>query len=212
MGRSRCSLSRPPNPGDASQIRLSYASGPMSMAIALEDSDVDGNSGDLAVAGEIAYSGDAFSGEISGIYWQNDNDNGYAYYGDGWQVGVGGSAALGDVLSLSVAAAIGENSYTGGYWLISGLASAQMTDQVHAEIGASYLAYTDGSSGSWGPYSGSDSVLEALAGIYYEPVSQLTFGLEGEYTNLADASYYNADLYTNGDGFWTFDFVSVWRF
>jgi len=76
------------NPGDTSQMRLTYASGPFSAAIALEDASIQGDSGDdetlasysedqLGVAGEIKYSGDMFSGEISGV-WRglNDDDDG----------------------------------------------------------------------------------------------------------------------------------------
>ncbi|MGH6855614.1 MAG: hypothetical protein ACREDN_09365, partial [Aestuariivirga sp.] len=56
------------DPGDAQQIRLSWASGPIGIAIALEESDAAGSSfgpGDLAVAGQVTYSGDVISGEIS---------------------------------------------------------------------------------------------------------------------------------------------------
>lgn len=104
---------------------------------------------------------------------------------------------------MSVAGAIGQNSYTGDYWLVTGLASAQMTDQVHAEIGASYSEYTDFN----------DNIFEALAGIYYEPVSQLTFGLEGEYTKLPSCGVGSGCTFnTENNDFYTFDFVSVWRF
>ena len=62
------------DPGDTSQIRLSYASGPISAAIAVEDATGNGNYwGDVvpvmilsALPAEIKYSGDSFNGEISG--------------------------------------------------------------------------------------------------------------------------------------------------
>ena len=41
-----------------------------------------------------------------------------------------------------------------------------------------------------------------LAGIYYEPVSQLTLGLEGEYR----------DPDGGNNNILTVDFVTVWRF
>ena len=68
------------DPGDTSQLRLSYASGPMSAAVALEDASGVGTSwGDydaLGVAAEIKYSGDSFNGEISGV-WRQD---GWCWY------------------------------------------------------------------------------------------------------------------------------------
>ena len=70
------------DPGDATQMRLSYASGPFSMAVAIEDASLykDGkadsyNGNNLGVAGEIKYSGDAFSGEISGVYRSVNEDS-----------------------------------------------------------------------------------------------------------------------------------------
>ena len=71
--RDEDNISVATNPGDTTQIRLSWASGPVSAAVALEDSDYDGGAGDLGVAGEIKYSGDTFSGEISGIWYEHDN-------------------------------------------------------------------------------------------------------------------------------------------
>ena len=61
------------NPGDAAQVRLSYASGPLSVAIALEDSDYDGGSGDMGVAGRIGYAGDTFSAQLAGILYEHDD-------------------------------------------------------------------------------------------------------------------------------------------
>ena len=118
------------DPGDTTQLRLSYASGPFSMAVALEDSgfnngygnDNDYNNGqNLGVAGEIKYSGDAFSGEISGVYRSVNNDDytlsnplsGIAENYDAsidslWQVGAGVGFNMGDIASLSLAAALAE--------------------------------------------------------------------------------------------------------
>ena len=49
-------------------------------------------------------------------------------------------------------------------------------------------------------------VTEVIAGIYYDPVSQLTLGLEADW---ADGL---ADFYGFDDEFLTVDFVTVWRF
>jgi len=124
------------NPGDVTQMRLSYASGPISFAIALEDASKDAggdnldaddtlNGDQLGGAGEIKYSGDAFSAEISGV-WRGINEDSYDEYKgknagkdvtfavtDGfpenlWQIGAGVGFALGDMANFSLAAATGE--------------------------------------------------------------------------------------------------------
>jgi hypothetical protein len=234
------------NPGDTTQMRLSYGSGPFSIAVALEDASIraggdnfsaaDSINGDeLGGAGEIKYSGDMFSGEISGV-WRGLNDD-YANVDSLWQVGAGLGFSLGDMASLSLAAAMGAgpivNTYEGeivsgvpvdnNWWGISGLASVNLNDAVHAEIAAGYKSrdidnYTDGdgdrlSNPNWSQWG-------ILGGIYYDPVDQLTIGVEGEwYTTDRSATLYDADA--AGDSKYKFDgsnesfsvdLVSVWRF
>ena len=255
------------NPGDTTQLRLSYASGPFSMAVALEDASVNntfvGNSGrfneyndQLGVAGEIKYSGDVVNGEISGVWRGRNTDTIFSYFGtddgwspdDLWQVGVGIGFALGDMASLSLAAAMGAGPFetvapnsspaagdiTGGlpvnntWWGVSGLASANLSDAVHAEIGVGYKARDfeerDVTTvlGTW-EAGGSYNSFGVLGGIYYDPVDQLTLGVEAEYwTNDWDNSFtlldktgaktpIKADLDFTSENFQV-DFVSVWRF
>jgi hypothetical protein len=208
------------NPGDVSQMRLSYASGPFSMALALEDASLrdgtlgggDAANGDrLGAAGEIKYSGDMFSGEISGVWRDIDEDT--IWGGDApyhvaeslWQVGIGVGFALGDIANLSLAAAMGEgpfatvnegvletNDITGNYnqswWGVSALASMNLSDEIHAELAAGYKE-RDGDSFTFDTdfddnfrTSGADyETYGVLAGIYYTPVDQLTIGVEGEW-------------------------------
>jgi hypothetical protein len=129
------------NPNDTTQMRLSYGSGPVSFAVALEDAslraggdnfnaDDRANVDQLGAAGEMKYSGDIFSGEISGV-WRGVNgdelssvtltraDDSKADFDildselDAmWQVGVGLGFALGDMANLSLAAAMGEGPLT----------------------------------------------------------------------------------------------------
>jgi hypothetical protein len=183
------------NPGDVTQIRLSWGSGPMTAAIALEDSDYDGGSGNMGVAGEIKYAGDSFSGEISGVFYEHDNSAGAlidpGQSEEGWQVGAGVGFALGEMVSLSAAGAIGEEPSKGDYWSASALVGFTLTDSVRMEAGASYVEYDDINVEVW----------EALAGIYYEPVSQLTLGLEVDYAEGL------ADFYGFDDEALIFDFV-----
>jgi hypothetical protein len=262
------------DPGDTTQMRLSYASGPFSMAVAIEDSGLNNGFGNdnnnyngqnLGVAGEIKYSGDAFSGEISGLY-RSVNDDDYSFGGNGidpatgltgaygynanidalWQVGVGVGFNLGDIASLSLAAALGsgptqevnnngtiEASFpvSNDWWGITGLASANLSDSVHAELGAGYK-HREGDSHNgvdWavtGPvwkYAGFDyDTWGILGGLYYTPVDQLTIGLEGEWytadTNITRrgivgtvAEGYKDSVDVSTDN-WTVDLVSVWRF
>lgn len=180
------------NPGDATQVRLTYASGPLSAAIALEEGDTFSafGAGDLAVAGEIAYHGDTFSGEISAISWGGDDQ--VNVFGSGWQVGAGVGFALGDMANVSLAAGTGQDTTEGDFWNVSGLVSFNLTEAVHAEIGAAYGEYTDFNV----------DLTSVIAGIYYDPVAQLTLGLEGQWS---DSNIW-------GDDFTTFDFVSIYRF
>ena len=266
------------DPGDTTQLRLSYASGPFSMAVALEDSGLNNGFGNdnnyvngqnLGVAGEIKYSGDTFSGEISGVYRSvNDDDytvglvdaSGNAIVYDPsidslWQIGAGLGFNLGDIASLSLAAALGSGPFEevnsdgdlvaaypvqNDWWGISGLASANLSDSVHAEIGVGYK-HREGDShkgldlaGNEGwKYGGFDyNTWGVLAGLYYTPVDQLTIGLEGEwYTSETSISRKSTAAYEStesdpiaweGEGLkdtldvntdnWSVDLVSVWRF
>jgi hypothetical protein len=146
--------------GDTTQMRLSYNSGPMAFAIALEDDEsVGSDKNDLGMAAELKYSGDVVSGEISGGYWESD---------DAW-VGVGIGFGL-DMFSVSMSGAFGELDNT-KFWKANMLAQVNMTDAVHAEAGVNYFS----------PEGASNNQIGVLAGIYYDPVSQLTIGLEAEY-------------------------------
>jgi hypothetical protein len=164
--------------GDATQMRLTYASGPLSAAIAVEDGTAGG--GELAAggesplrfAGEIAYAGDSFSGEISGIYVSADGD-------DGYNIGAGVGFNLGDFASLSLAGGIGNTINSAGpifddsdYYFINGLASMNLSDSAHAEIGVGYK-----------DYDGDADVFGVMGGLYYHPVDQLTIGLEAEWVS-----------------------------
>ena len=261
------------DPGDTTQMRLSYASGPFSMAVAIEDASLmkngesDGYSGsNLGVAGEIKYSGDSFSGEISGVY-RSVNSSDYDFTGKStgggyfasavgynykanidalWQVGAGVGFNLGDIASLSLAAAFGQGPYqetnssgditrsvpvNNKWWGVTGLASANLSDTVHAEVGAGYK-HREGDDHDGGDFGGTTGVLwkykgfdyetwGILGGVYYTPVDQLTIGLEGEwYTSdttlsrtskvIPDVTYKDTlDISTDN---WTVDLVSVWRF
>jgi len=216
------------NPGDRTQMRLSWASGPLSFAVAVEDADLNsyvGNDG-LGAAGEIKYAGDTFSGEIAGGYW-NDRDSNS---NDQWQIGAGLGFSW-DPVGISIAAGMGDTGTDGtlsnsdgntspislisdlSYWKASILASVGMTDGIHAEIAYGYSNWDDGVAGAYTGINGDTNAV--MAGIYYDPVAQLTIGVEGEYwvTDLSgDAASGNGDTIGLDTTAWSVDLVTVFRF
>jgi hypothetical protein len=213
------------NPGDSKQMRLSYASGPLSMAIAIEDATRDfsfdpvgnplavppvlpdvvasggnpfgGGNSDLGVAAEIKYSGDAINGEISAV-WRNSS---LPFESDPWQVGAGVGFSLGDMASISLAAAAGKIYSGQKFWGASALASANLSETIHLELGGAYRNWGNSNNNVNFPGPFADSV-SALAGLYYDPVSQLTIGLEAEYFNPKGGNNNTASV----------DLVTVFRF
>ena len=233
------------DPGDTTQMRLSYASGPFSAAIAVEDASTNGDdvvgkasANQLGVGGEIKYSGDSMSGEISGVWRSLDDDawEGTQFGTDAsWQIGTGVGFGLGEMASLSFAAAMGEgpatavdadgnntNNYpwNASWWGASALASVSISDEVHVEASVGYKDWTfdDVTFGDF-DYSADYSLMVVGAGVYYTPVDQLTIGLEASYsekvgTAIADDKHvddtdYKAKLENDTV---TLDLVSVWRF
>jgi hypothetical protein len=171
------------DPGDTSQMRLSYASGPISAAVALEDASGNGSMwgawDSLGVAAEIKYSGDSFNGEISGIY----RSEGDADWNDGtWRIGAGVGFSLGDMASISVGAQMASDENDNDFWGASILASMNLSDTSHIEAAYGYKDYDNGG-----------DVNAFLVGLYYDPVDQLTIGVEAEYIDDDNNSNINND-------------------
>lgn len=186
------------NPGDTTQLRLTYASGPISMAIAVEDatgagsqfSGVGGTVDDnMGAAAELKYTGDTFNGEIS-AFWRD----GAGAFSDPWGIGAGIGFALGDMANLSIGAQAGEYNSGVDYFRVSALAGFNLTDAVRAELAGGYTSDDIAGDEVWG----------VLAGIYYEPVSQLRLGLEAE--------WFNTDSALGDDDTVVVDFVTRWSF
>ena len=117
------------------------------------------------------------------------------------------------------------------------MASVNLSDEIHAEIGAGYKN-RDGDSfdfdnenydpltsefARWSSDGVEYSTWTVLGGLYYDPVDQLTIGVEAEYyTTDTSATLYGDsdddgenDTKLNVDGEsenFTVDLVSVWRF
>ena len=231
------------DPGDTTQLRASYVAGPVTFAAAVESASI-GNSdagsasvnsaisaGLLGVAGEVSYTGDVFSGEIAGI-WRDSNksETGSSQI---WQLGLGGSITMGDVGSLTFAAAIGEGPYevqsTGTiinglpynntWWGVSAFTSIKLGDKAHMELAGGYKN-RDGDQATYKDYTVSGvnyHTYAVLGGLYYTPVDQLTIGVEGEwYSTSTEGDAVSKDnvrysVNASSDTLWA-DAVAVWSF
>jgi len=226
------------NPGDTTQMRLSYASGPLSFAIALEDASQNVTAGipykaaaplriagnHLGAAGEIKYAGDAFSAEVSAGWWNTGGEliSKVVPYSnapidktsDSYQVGIGAGFNIGDMAKISTAAGMGRLVDGSKYWKASILASANLSDSVHAEIAYGHANFGSHVDVVTTAYKSKTDAF--LAGIYYDPVAQLTIGLEGEWSR-SKFSGMGATIGTAGTGgakvtTSQVDLVTVFRF
>lgn len=193
---------------DPTQIRLSYASGPISFAIALEDEGNAGNKSAFGVAGEMKYAGDTIGFDLNAGVW--DSKDSFLDNSDSaWTVNAGANMALGDIASLGVAFGVGEDQHVAGnadrYAKASAFLGFTLSDAVSAEFGG---AYTD--------YKGNSSDYTLAGGLYYTPVSQLTLGLEASYRkskNVIEAANQGDNFIDVVSGKRTrADVVAIWRF
>jgi hypothetical protein len=180
---------------DPTQIRLSYASGPISFAVALEDEDEQNATTlgkQMGVAAEMKYSGDTIGFDLNAAHWAGATS---AVNDDAaWTVNAGANMALGDIAKLGVAIGVGEDSHLAGnadrYSKASVFLGFTLSDALSAELGG---AYTN--------YKGLNDQYTVGGGLYYTPVSQLTLGLEASYKREKN---------TIKDT--TLDVISIWRF
>jgi hypothetical protein len=167
---------------DTAQIRLTYASGPISFAMAIEDYGNGFGGGPnltksaLGFAGEMKYSGDAYGFELNGGYWGGK----WASADANWTINAGANIGLGDMATLSMAVGVGEDQHQAAngdrYTKGSLFVSFDLSDAVTAQMGISarnYKARPDN--------------MSIGGGLYYTPVSQLTLGLEADYNNEKNA-------------------------
>ncbi|MDE2383846.1 MAG: hypothetical protein KGO53_04440 [Alphaproteobacteria bacterium] len=170
------------------QIALAYNDGPLGLAVALEDAGNDAatNASAFGVSGKASYKGDMFSADLSGGYWGHPTGNA------AWNVSAGVGMKM-DMVSFGAALGTGNGgayqkniAYTG----LSAYAIAKIADQAQFELGFVHDFGTDANDKLQGA-----SLYEA--GLYYNPVKQLTLGVEGQYQvgGVADQSYV-ADLVT----------------
>jgi hypothetical protein len=183
----------PSNPYNE-QIRLTYSSGPLSFAIALEDADnavylrngdvIDGDRGDLpAVQSYFMYSTDSFTAQIVGLYQKDDaGDN------DDWAIGGGAALNITEGIQLLGAAVFGEgtSSYAANlaplttdeqFWAGSVGILANLSEDTRLELGVGYEDYDD-----------AGKALGVGGGVYWDPVSQVTLGVGATYIDFKDAA------------------------
>lgn len=185
--------------GDPAQFRLSYSDGPLGVAIAVEDYTNDSHYpngySSLGVAGKVTYAADAFAVDVSGGYWASPStvwDDPEA----AWVIDAGAQFSLSSAFQIGGAIGIGSgNHLDDDYTAASVYANVGLGDTITASVGFNETWYTQGTT-----YQ--SSIFDA--GLYYNPVSKLTLGVEGSYTTYSDGRY--------GDGSYNADFVSIWRF
>ncbi|WP_119388911.1 hypothetical protein [Taklimakanibacter lacteus] len=187
------------------QFRLTYASGPLSFAISVEDPDgaltavnvsdtglitaatlavVTGSTVDRSdlpnLQAYIMYSSDSFTAQLVGLVQDDD-------FGDtDWAVGGGGTIGISDGFQITAAAVFGEGttSYANNvgpltndeeFWGASVGIIAGLSEDTRLELGAGYE-----------DYDVSGTALGFGGGIYWDPVSQVTLGIGATYIDRDD--------------------------
>jgi hypothetical protein len=216
----------PSNPNNE-QMRLTYASGPLSFAISVEDSDagttfdvttalalvpntagtafITTNAQNLvstrqadrsdipAVEGYVMYSSDAFTGQIVGMYQQDDMGD-----SDDWAVGGGATIGLGEMFQLTAGGVVGQgtNQYANNispltvdedFWAASLGLLANITEDTRIELGVGYEDYNE-----------AGTALGVGGGIYWDPVSQVTLGVGATYVDFQDVQNVVVGTRNNG--------------
>jgi hypothetical protein len=215
----------PSNPANE-QMRLTYSSGPLSFAIAVEDPDnitttsVAGNHltcstlgvgpSDICTAdglhvvddfsektqdksdipnvqAYLMYSSDSFTGQIVGLY-QDDN-----FGSDDWAVGGGATVGIAEGFQLTAGAVVGQgtSSYANNlsplttdedFWGASVGVLANLAEDTRLELGVGYEDYDN-----------AGTALGFGGGVYWDPVSQVTLGAGATYIDFGDHATVNDD-------------------
>jgi hypothetical protein len=168
------------------QLRLTYSSGPLSFAVALEDSDSANNGtstrdvSDLpALEAYLMYASDTFTAQIVGLVQDDDigDDLDWALGGgatigiaDGFQVTAG--AVLGEG-TLQYANNIGPITLDDEFWGASIGLLVNLSEDTRLELGAGYEHYDE-----------AGAALGFGGGVYWDPVSQVTLGVGATYVDF----------------------------
>jgi hypothetical protein len=161
------------------QMRLSYASGPISFFVAVDDgSDVVHPVGSLDdmpdFHANFGWAGDMFSLGLGAMFQSN------ATASDSFQVAGSLKFNLSDSISMWLGGNVGDDplgvspllgAVAGDYFTVFGGIKANVTEATYVELTGGYKS-TD-----------THDRMNVNAGIYWNPVSQFKIGLQGDYTN-----------------------------
>ncbi|MFZ5672132.1 MAG: hypothetical protein ACOZAM_04130 [Pseudomonadota bacterium] len=192
------------------QMRLTYTSGPLSFAIAVEDADAGSTFGVVvtkdvlpgpvtvtsaavvgvgqadradipAIEGYLMYSSDAFTAQLVGLYQTDDiGDN------DDWAIGGGATVGLGEMFQLTAGAVVGEG--TSQY---ANNVSPLTVDEEFWGASVGLLANLSEDTRlelgvGYEDYDDAGTALGFGGGIYWDPVSQVTLGIGATYIDRND--------------------------
>ena len=194
-----------------SQFRLTYSSGPLTIAASLEDND----EGDLpAVAGAIVYDSGSFLLTASAI-WEEEDDSSFLDTEDNWFVGAGAVVRLSDMFRLEGAAGMGEGYEHASYvtettdendfefWGANVLAVVSFAEAMRVELGFAYSNLDHEADELTNEADAIDIAWTAGASLFWDPVDQLTLGWGVGFTRKesedGDAEY---DSLNAGFGAW----------
>jgi len=199
-----------PTDGGTEQIRLIYNSGPITWAVSVEDAPgsqaADTESKLPDVAAYVQYDGDGVMLMLSGLVGEDSREAGDDQ--TDWFVGAGARFGLGSIATLSLAAGYGDGYVRNtvislddrdtNYWGASALLTFQMNEATRFELG-----------GGWSDTDNNDvDVVESKwlvsGGLYWNPVSQLTLGLIGDYTDNNMTTGSNIQEFNITFGTWFF--------
>ncbi|HMT13706.1 MAG TPA: hypothetical protein PKE19_03045 [Aestuariivirga sp.] len=178
---------------DNEQFQITYASGPIVWAIALEDNDF--SDAGIAVASRLLYVGDGWVAGVVGAYWPVEGDElpglGFSV-DDAWAIGAAAQTNIGDMGLVSVNGAY----YSDSHWAITGYGRVNLSDAAYFELGAGRVGGTQNAAlsatandefcavstvGGLG-HDACHNYTQVNAGIYYQPVDQLRIGLQADKT------------------------------
>ena len=183
------------------QMRLTYTSGPLSFAIALEDPDYDTSNSALtnltanthndnsvpAIEAYLMYSSDAFTAQIAGLYQISDETD------DDWAIAGGGTLGIAEGFQITAGAVVGEGtgqyadnvgpgSNDDDFWAASVGLLAKLAEDTRLELGVGYEDYDEGG-----------NALGFGGGVYWDPVSQVTVGAGATYVERRDLNEFDGD-------------------
>ena len=172
---------------DPAAFGLYYADGPLSFGLQAYDADNAANASAFGVNAKMGYKIDSFGIDIAADY------AGRAAGSAGWAIGGGLGYSAG---GFSFGAAVGTGAAP-----ITGLTTTP--GSIHAKMALSDVARIE--MGVTREFAAAGNDTQFGAGIYYSPVKQLTFGLEGGYRS-------NGLGAASGDGSYSAGLVSAFTF